>query len=108
MDLGTQRDDLFLAVTRPSMVLGVTMEALLLNGILSGCLFVASSRFECVAVAAVVHGVCRAITYRDHNAFRVLAVWVETRGRCRTASEWGGSSATPLRLVRHFDARDLT
>ena len=89
------------------MVLGVTMEALLVNGIVSGSLFIMTSRFEAWALAVVVHGVFRAITYRDHNAFRVLAAWVETRGRCRTVGEWGGASVTPLKLARHFDERDL-
>ena len=107
MDLGTRRDPLFLACTRPTMVGGVTMEAVACNVIGSGALFVATERFECFAVAAVVHGACRAITYRDHNAFRVLAAWVETRGRCRTVGEWGGASVSPLKLARHFDERDL-
>ena len=90
------------------MVGGVTMEAVACNVIGSGALFVAPERFECFAAAAVVHGVCRAITYRDHNAFRVIAAWADTWGRCRNTSMWGGSSTTPLRLTRRFDERDFT
>jgi type IV secretion system protein VirB3 len=107
VDLGTRRDTLFLACTRPTMVAGVTMEAVAVNVAASGTLFVVSERLECLALAAVAHGVCRAITYRDHNAFRVLAAWADTWGRCKNTGEWGGSSVTPLKLVRRYDERDL-
>jgi type IV secretion system protein VirB3 len=107
VDLGTRRDTLFLACTRPTMVAGVTMEAFAANVAVCGTLFVISERLECLALVAVMHGVCRAITYRDHNAFRVIGAWLDTWGRCRNTSFWGGSSVTPLKLVRRFDERDL-
>lgn len=39
--------------------------------------------------------------------FRVLMAWVETRGRARNGAFWGGTSLTPLKLVRRYDERDL-
>ncbi len=39
--------------------------------------------------------------------FRIAVAWVETRGRSRNTSLWGGGSITPLRLSRRFDERDL-
>ena len=107
MDLGTRRDTLFLACTRPTMVAGVTMEAIVVNIAMSGTAFVLSERLECLGVLVVVHAVCRVITYRDHNAFRVIGAWLGTWGRRRNTGVWGGSSVTPLKLVRRFDERDL-
>ena len=39
--------------------------------------------------------------------FRLLVAWLETRGRARNGSFWGGSSPTPLRLVRRFTAHEV-
>ena len=36
----------------------------------------------------------------DPNAFRVLYLYVETKGRARNGGLWGGSSASPLPLRR--------
>ena len=51
--------------------------------------------------------ICRAIVRTDHNAFRILVAWLDTRGRARNTATWGGSSITPLRLVKNYDERDL-
>jgi type IV secretion system protein VirB3 len=40
--------------------------------------------------------------------FRILIAWVETRGRSRNASYWGGATLSPLKLVRRYDERDLS
>jgi type IV secretion system protein VirB3 len=39
--------------------------------------------------------------------FRILLAWIETRGRTRNAPFWGGSSCTPLKLVRRYRAKDF-
>ena len=52
-------------------------------------------------------GFCRVICQRDPNMFRLLLAWLETRGRTRNSQLWGGSSCTPLRLIRRHHAKDL-
>ena len=100
-------DPLFLACTRPAMIAGVTMEAMGLNGMATMIAFIGSGSFWALLVGVVVHGVCRQIVRVDHNAFRILAAWAETRGRCRNTHVWGGASVTPLALVKHYDERDF-
>ena len=100
-------DTLFLACTRPAMVAGVPMEAMGVNVILTGIVFLAGGNLFYLLIAPVLHLVFRAVCKTDHNAFRVLFAFVETKGLARNGRVWGGSSCAPLRLRRRFDARDL-
>jgi type IV secretion system protein VirB3 len=93
-------DTLFLACTRPAMFLGVPVEALSLNIMLTGIVFLAGGSPLYLLTGGVVHLVFRAIVRTDHNAFRVLFVWLETKARCRNSAWWGGSSVSPLRVTR--------
>ncbi len=101
-------DPLFLACTRPAMVMGVPMEAMGVNAILSGLVFLIGGSLLYLLVAPVLHMVFRAICRADHNAFRLLFVYVDTKGRARNPALWGGSSPSPLPLVRRYRAAELT
>lgn len=101
-------DPLFLACTRPAMVMGVPMEAMGVNVILSGLVFLVGGSLLYLLVAPVLHMVFRAICRADHNAFRLLLVYVDTKGRARNAALWGGSSPSPLPLVRRYHTTELT
>jgi len=100
-------DTLFLACTRPAMIAGVTMEAMALNVMFSCILFLVAGSIIYGLVAIPIHGLSRMICRHDPNMFRILLAWIETRGRTRNAAFWGGSSWTPLKLVRRYRTRDL-
>ena len=100
-------DTLFLACTRPAMIAGVTMEAMGMNIMLTTILFIIAGSIAYALVGVVFHLLSRALTKHDHNMFRVLLAWVETRGRSRNSSYWGGSTVSPLRVVRRYSERDL-
>lgn len=100
-------DTLFLACTRPAMVAGVPMEAMGLNLIVSATVFLAAHSPFYLLIAPVLHVVFRAICKHDHNAFRVLWLFVETKGRARNGASWGGSSSTPLPLRRRYVAIEV-
>ncbi len=95
-------DVLFLACTRPAMVLGVPMEAMGVNVILTAIVFLGAHALAWLLIAPALHLVFQAICKSDHNAFRILWLYVETKGRSRNGALWGGSSATPLPLRRRF------
>lgn len=95
-------DTLFLACTRPAMVMGVPMEAVGLNLIVSATVFLAAHSPFYLAIAPALHLVFAAVCKHDHNAFRVLWMFVETKGRSRNGAAWGGSSSTPLPLRRRY------
>lgn len=100
-------DPLFLACTRPAMVMGVPMEAMGVNVMVSGLAFLAGGSLLYLLIAPALHLVFRAVCRVDHNAFRLLLVFVDTKGRARNGALWGGSSPTPLPLVRRFTAREV-
>lgn len=100
-------DNLFLACTRPAMILGVTMEAFGLNVIFSSVLFILAGSLLYGLVAIPIHLACRLVCRHDPNQFRILLAWIETKARHRNARLWGGSSCTPLKLVRRHGRREL-
>jgi type IV secretion system protein VirB3 len=100
-------DTLFLACTRPALVLGVPMEAMGVNLILSSVAFLAGGSLLYLLIAPALHVVFQAICKADPNAFRVLYLFVETRGRSRNGGLWGGSSASPLPVRRRFQPSEL-
>jgi type IV secretion system protein VirB3 len=100
-------DPLFLACTRPAMIMGVPMEAMGVNVMISGLAFLVGGSLLYLLIAPVLHLVFRTICRVDHNAFRLLLVFVDTKGRSRNGARWGGSSATPLPLVRRYTVREL-
>ncbi len=100
-------DTLFLACTRPAMIAGVPMEAMGVNLIISAVAFLAGHSLLYLLAAPGVHLVLAAVCRADHNAFRLLYLYVDTKGRARNGGLWGGSSATPLPLVRRFEALEV-
>lgn len=100
-------DTLFLACTRPALFLGVPMEAVGANLIVSATAFLAGGSPAYLLVAPALHLVSRAVCKADPNAFRILGLFLETKGRARNGRLWGGSSATPLALRRRFDAAEV-
>ena len=100
-------DTLFLACTRPAMVAGAPMEAMGLNLIVSATVFLAADSVFYLLMAPALHLVFRAVCKHDHNAFRVLWMFVETKGRARNGGTWGGSSATPLPLRRRYAVAEV-
>ncbi|UNF28726.1 type IV secretion system protein VirB3 [Bartonella krasnovii] len=95
-------DTLFLACTRPAMFVGVTMEAMALNVMATSILFIVTSDFTMFGLGVGVHFILREVTKYDHNQFRILFVWLNTRGKQKNLSRWGGGSTSPLRLVRTY------
>jgi len=100
-------DPLFLACTRPAMVMGVPMEAMGVNVIVSGLIFLIGGSLLYLLVAPALHLVFRAICRTDHNVFRLLFVYVDTKGRSRNSALWGGSSTSPLSVIRRYQVREL-
>ena len=100
-------DPLFLACTRPAMVLGAPMEAMGVNVILTGLAFLIGGSLLYLGIAVGLHLIFRAVCKADHNAFRLLFLHLDTKGRARNQKLWGGSSASPLPVVRRFSLQAL-
>jgi type IV secretion system protein VirB3 len=105
---GIEEDTLFLACTRPAMIAGVTMEAMGLNVMLTTILYITAGSIAYALVGVVFHLLFRRLVKHDHNTFRILISWIETRGRSRNTSYWGGTTLSPLKLTRRYDEEDLS
>ncbi|PDT50346.1 type IV secretion system protein VirB3 [Sinorhizobium fredii] len=102
-----EEDTLFIACTRSAMIAGVTVEAMGVNIMLTTILYIVAGSIAYALVGVVFHLVFRTLVKHDQNMFRILLAWVETRGRSRNSSYWGGATLSPLKLARRFDERDL-
>ncbi|WP_176037258.1 type IV secretion system protein VirB3 [Brucella tritici] len=102
-----EEDTLFLACTRPAMVAGVTMEAMGINVMTTTIFYLVAGSISYALVGIVFHFVFRALIKHDHNMFRIVLAWVDTRGRSRNSGYWGGATLSPLCLIRRYDERDL-
>lgn len=89
------------------MIAGVTMEAMGMNIMLTTILYIVAGSIAYALVGVVFHLIFRALVKHDHNMFRILLAWVETRGRSRNSFYWGGATVSPLRLGRRYNERDL-
>lgn len=100
-------DMLFLALTRPAMLYGIPMEAGLASVMIGGFAMVFSGSIFYLLVTVPMLVISRAICKTDHNAFTVLAKWLDTKAKCINKGYWGGSSTTPLKLVRRYKYQEL-
>lgn len=94
-----EEDTLFIACTRPAMIVGVTMEAMGINIMLTTILYIVAGSIAYALVGTAFHFVFRALIKHDHNMFRIMLAWVETRGRSRNSSYWGGATVSPLKVT---------
>ena len=67
-----REETLFLACTRPSMIAGVTIEAMVINVIATSIVFLAVGSIFYALIGGVFHLAFRAICKIDHNQFRVF------------------------------------
>jgi len=97
MDEKLREETLFLAVTRPTMWLGVPIEASLPIALVA-CLslIVSGNPLYAGAIGGACLAIARLIVRHDANAFRLLWLWTMTKARCRNRGWWGGSSYSPL------------
>ena len=97
LDERLREETLFLAVTRPTMWLGVPLEASLPIA-LAACLtlIVSGNPLYAGAIGGACLAVARLIVRHDANAFRLLWLWTMTKARSRNRAWWGGSSYSPL------------
>ncbi|WP_409527378.1 type IV secretion system protein VirB3 [Rhizobium sp. BK109] len=79
-----------------------------LASMLTTILYITAGSIAYALVGVVFHFIFRTLVKRDHNMFRILISWIETRGRSRNAAYWGGASLSPLRLIRRYDEKDLS
>ncbi|WP_062236788.1 type IV secretion system protein VirB3 [Aureimonas sp. N4] len=100
-------DTLFLACTRPAMIAGVPVEAMLVNFLITSIVYLLAGSMIYLVLGGVIHLLFRAIVRHDHNRFNVLFAYLHTKGRNRNKAVWGGSSYAPLPVMRRYSRKDV-
>src|SRR5688572_29019456 len=97
---GVIADPLFVGVTRPAMMAGVTYSAVMLNAVVVMELFLVTKNLLTLLIAAPIHGVCMLLCARDARFFDLLILWGGPRLPAALANLkfWKASSHSPLAL----------
>lgn len=93
-------DPLFVGLTRPTMVLGVTYQAGLFNLMVTVIVFIYTKNPLHLGIAIPIHAVCYAICLNDPRAFELIALWAQTKAACANRFFWKASSYSPSTLEK--------
>lgn len=95
------RDPLFIGCTRPAMIWGISYEAFVVCLISSSMIFLAIGNPFYMLIYVPMHAICYGVCLRDPRAFRLLALWIITKGASNSRNYWGNvSSTTPFYNTR--------
>lgn len=84
-------DPLFVGLTRPAMLAGVTQTGVIINLACVAILFIMLNSFLYLSLAAPIHAIMWAICRWDAHFFEILSVWAQTTGRARFRNLWQGA-----------------
>jgi type IV secretion system protein VirB3 len=76
---GLERDNLFVALTRPQMFAGVTYSFFIANAVIATELFLVFRSFWVIAAALLIHGAGVVLCLREPRFFDL---WLTRVGRC--------------------------
>ncbi|MGB0895525.1 MAG: VirB3 family type IV secretion system protein [Parashewanella sp.] len=96
-----QHDPLFVAVTRPAMKWGVTLDGIIVAGAFVAVLMIATKNPLMLLLYVPVHGVMYALCLRDPRLFRLLLLWFKTKAKSIAWRHFGAATACPYRNTRN-------
>ena len=99
--MSIQRDTLFVGATRPSMVAGVTYEALAVQAFITGIANAMTGSTATLLLFPLLHLISCMLCRKDPRQFKVLFMYFETKGRCRNKLLWKASSVSPYEKRRY-------
>lgn len=85
-------DPLFVGLTRPAMLAGVTYSGLVLNAMVVAVPFIMFNRFIYLLLAVPLHAVMWLICRWDPRFFDLAMTWAQTTARTRFRHVWGGAT----------------
>ena len=90
------RDILFVGATRPPMIMGVTLEAFIVNGMVSAITFLAMGNPLYLFIAAPIHALAYLICLEEPRRFLLLALKLKCMGGQRNRWHWRCNSYSPF------------
>jgi type IV secretion system protein VirB3 len=99
--MSIQRDVLFVGATRPSMIAGVTYEALGVEVFITGIANTMTGHPATLLLFPVLHLISYILCMKDPRQFKVLFMYFGTKGRCKNKAFWKASSVAPYEKRRY-------
>lgn len=90
-----ETDTLYLAATRPALVMGIPLALAAILLMLSGLIVVVLKNPLYLAVMLPLWFAARELVARDYNAVGVMLLFLRTAGRSVDSRKWGGASVSP-------------
>ena len=98
---GLTADTLFVGLTRPSMLFGVTYSAMIINVVLTMETFIVTKNLLWLLSFIPIHGLLYLVCLYEPRFFDLVQLWGKTRGIALVAGNvrfWKANSHSPLVL----------
>ncbi|WP_133406841.1 type IV secretion system protein VirB3 [Parashewanella tropica] len=95
------QDPLFVAVTRPAMKWGVTLDGIIVAAAFVAVLMIATKNPFLLLLYFPLHGLMYGVCLRDPRSFSLLHLWLLTKAKSLGWRQFGAASAAPLLSTRH-------
>jgi type IV secretion system protein VirB3 len=95
---GLTADPLFVGLTRPALVGGVTYAAMLANGMVTVELFLLTKNLVWLLTCLPVHGLFWLVCAQEPRFFELVALWGKTSPwpKSQASRRWGTPTVAPL------------
>ena len=90
------QDPLFVAVTRPAMKWGVTLDGIIIAAGLVAILMIATKNPLTLLLYLPLHAVMYGLCLRDPRSFRLLKLWFNTKAKSLGWRHFGCATACPV------------
>jgi type IV secretion system protein VirB3 len=90
------RDVLFVGATRPPMMFGVTVEAFLVNGMITAIIFLGVGNPLYLFAGIPIHLLSYLICLNEPRAFKLLGLKMKCMANNRNRNFWKSNSYSPL------------
>ncbi len=94
-------DPLFVAVTRPAMKWGVTLDGIIILGGLVSIVMIATKNPLALLIYLPLHAVMYGLCLRDPQIFRLAYLWLITKGTSFGWRHFSAATACPHLNTRH-------
>lgn len=95
-------DKLFVGVTRPAMKWGVTMDAIIVGGMLASIGLIGTGNPLALLLYLPVHGAMFLVCMKDPNIISLYRLAIQTKGKATLRNILKASSSSPAINTRRF------
>lgn len=89
---GLQNDPLFVGLTRPTLVFGVSMQYAMLNMVICGVYFIQTSSINIIFVGIVIHLIGYILCFKEPRFMELYMIKLGKFNQCSNASYYGANS----------------